>query len=245
MVSNPNPSARALGLAHHLSRRHRLTNENRQPLAQEFVNLDRSIYVVLIWMAQIDGHSKLLKSRRYISNLIPRSSSTSTHVSEYTRAAELSVSPAPPPSPPTSTLPPASSPKNFFFSPLFLPPHPQLHSLPIILYFHGGGFCIESTTSLSSATTVLILSVDYRRAPEHLLPTAYSNSWQTLQWLTSSPQEEWLTTYADFTRFFLTGDSAGANIVHQLALRATREKLCGGPHGSPKLRGAMLIHPYF
>ncbi|KAM0952529.1 putative carboxylesterase [Dioscorea sansibarensis] len=137
---------------------------------------------------------------------------------------------------------------------LFLPPHPQPHSLPILLYFHGGGFCIESTTSptyhsyltsLSSAATVLILSVDYRRAPEHLLPTAYSDSWQALQWLTSSPQEEWLTSYADFTRLFLAGDSAGANIVHQLALRAGIEKLRGGPHGSQELRGAVLFHPYF
>ncbi|KAG6409491.1 hypothetical protein SASPL_127531 [Salvia splendens] len=53
--------------------------------------------------------------------------------------------------------------------------------LPVLLYFHGGGFCIGSTTwlgyhifleNLSAAAEAIILSVDYRLAPENKLPAA-------------------------------------------------------------------------
>ncbi|KAJ6671268.1 RECEPTOR GID1 putative-RELATED [Salix viminalis] len=104
--------------------------------------------------------------------------------------------------------------------------------LPVLVYYHGGGFCIETPfnsrynghlNSLVAVTGVIAISVDYRMAPEHPLPIAYDDSWTALEWLASHVNgdgpEEWLNSHADFGQVFLAGDSAGANIAHQLAMR--------------------------
>ncbi|KAL0434324.1 UNVERIFIED_CONTAM: 2-hydroxyisoflavanone dehydratase [Sesamum latifolium] len=63
--------------------------------------------------------------------------------------------------------------------------------LPILVYYHGGGFCVESAFSfqyhrymniLSAKSGALVVSVEYRLAPEHLLPAAYDDSWYALKW---------------------------------------------------------------
>eukprot|EP00262_Sarcandra_glabra_P015496 TRINITY_DN4784_c0_g2_i1.p1 TRINITY_DN4784_c0_g2~~TRINITY_DN4784_c0_g2_i1.p1 ORF type:complete len:317 (+),score=21.15 TRINITY_DN4784_c0_g2_i1:190-1140(+) len=125
---------------------------------------------------------------------------------------------------------------------------------PILFYFHGGGFLVESSSSptyhnylnsLVSKANVLAVSVEYRRAPEHPLPTAYDDSWAALQWVashagssTEAPAPEvWVTEHADFERVFLAGDSAGANIAHNMTMRAGRNVLT--------IQGVVLIHPYF
>ncbi|KAJ6392573.1 hypothetical protein OIU84_023942 [Salix udensis] len=92
--------------------------------------------------------------------------------------------------------------------------------LPVLVYYHGGW------------------------PPEHPLPIAYDDSWTALQWLASHVNgdgpEEWLNSHADFGQVFLAGDSAGANIAHQLAMRCGQEKLSG-----VNLAGVILVHPYF
>ncbi|KAJ8619143.1 hypothetical protein MRB53_015329 [Persea americana] len=131
--------------------------------------------------------------------------------------------------------------------------------LPILVYYHGGGFCIASAfgglhhhylTSLVTNAKVVAVSVDYRRAPEHPIPTAHNDSWAALQWVAAqsagpaqSPEglEPWLSEHGDFDRITIAGDSAGGNIVHNLAMRAGREEL---NHGV-KLRGAIAVHPFF
>ncbi|KAF9587885.1 hypothetical protein IFM89_006139 [Coptis chinensis] len=84
--------------------------------------------------------------------------------------------------------------------------------LPLVIYFHGGGFCIESAfcptyhnylNLLVSKANVVAVSVDYRRAPEHPLPVAYEDSWTALKWVFSHPDEEWLTKYADYNRVYM------------------------------------------
>ncbi|MED6218033.1 hypothetical protein PIB30_023274 [Stylosanthes scabra] len=76
---------------------------------------------------------------------------------------------------------------------LFLPSSvSSLEKLPVLVYFHGGGFCIGSTTwlgyhvflgELSATSKSIVLSVDYRLAPEHRLPTAYEDCYAALEWL--------------------------------------------------------------
>ncbi|CDY17828.1 BnaC08g04420D [Brassica napus] len=63
-----------------------------------------------------------------------------------------------------------------------------------------------------------------RLAPEHPLPTAYKDSWNALQ-VVQARSEPWINDYADFNRFFLVGDSAGANISHHLAFRTKQSGL--------------------
>jgi len=120
--------------------------------------------------------------------------------------------------------------------------------LPVLVYFHGGAFLLESAGSatyhtyvnpLAAAAGVLVVSVSYRLAPEHPLPAAYEDSWAALQWAASA-QDEWIAEHGDMARLFLAGDSAGANIVHDMLMRAS-----GSGDGAPRIEGAILLHPWF
>ncbi|KAF5198460.1 2-hydroxyisoflavanone dehydratase [Thalictrum thalictroides] len=126
--------------------------------------------------------------------------------------------------------------------------------LPLLIYFHGGGFFAESAfspayhhylNSVVAEANVVAVSVEYRLAPEYPLPIAYHDSWEAVQWVASHSKGEghelWLKDYADFDRLFLAGDSAGANIVHNMVLRAGEEELTNGV----KILGSILVHPYF
>ncbi|PHT58681.1 hypothetical protein CQW23_01044 [Capsicum baccatum] len=136
------------------------------------------------------------------------------------------------------------------FGRMYLPESSVLHQqFPVLVYFHGGGFCIGSTTwlgyhiflgDLSVASKCIVLSVDYRLAPENRLPTAYEDCYSALEWLINNLEiEPWLKR-AYLSQVFLSGDSAGGNIVHQVAIRAIRsEVFCG------RLKGLLPIHPYF
>ncbi|XP_021834366.1 2-hydroxyisoflavanone dehydratase-like [Prunus avium] len=143
---------------------------------------------------------------------------------------------------------------------LYLPnlPQNQTQKLPILVYFHGGAFCIESAFSLQahcflnrlvSEAQVAAVSVEYRLAPENPLPLAYEDSWAALQWVAShsnnqeldGKKDPWLAKFGDFDRLYIGGDSAGGNIAHNLAMKAGFESLCG----DVKILGAFLSHPYF
>nr|WRU92871.1 HID4 [Amsonia hubrichtii] len=130
--------------------------------------------------------------------------------------------------------------------------------LPILVYFHGGGFCGESAFSsvihsyvniLVSEAKALAVSVEYRLAPENPLPAAYEDSWAALQWVAShynsenpgADKEPWLINNGNFDKLYIGGDSAGANIVHNLAMKVSAESLDGGV----KILGAICSQPYF
>ncbi|KAL6293379.1 hypothetical protein ACE6H2_001521 [Prunus campanulata] len=143
---------------------------------------------------------------------------------------------------------------------LYLPnlPQNQIQKLPILVYFHGGVFCIESAFSLQahrylnrlvSEAQVVAVSVEYRLAPENPLPVAYEDSWAALQWVASHSNKQeldgkkdpWLAKYGDFDRLYIGGDSAGGNIAHNLAIKAGLESLYGGV----RILGVFLSHSYF
>lgn len=130
----------------------------------------------------------------------------------------------------------------------------QTQKIPLLVYYHGGGFVNETPFSnnyhnylncLVSKANAIAVSVHYRRAPEHPVPICYEDSWAALKWATShfegKGSEDWLNSFADFSRVFVGGDSAGANIAHHVALRVGLEGLEPGV----KLVGIVLIHPYF
>nr|CAB3457264.1 unnamed protein product [Digitaria exilis] len=121
--------------------------------------------------------------------------------------------------------------------------------LPVLVFFHGGAFLIESAVSplyhgyvasLAAAAGVLAVSVEYRLAPEHPVPAAYDDAWAALQWAASA-RDEWLAEHGDVSRLFLAGDSAGGNMVHHVLAR-----LASFPHpDAPRIEGAILLHPWF
>ncbi|KAM7263940.1 hypothetical protein ACFE04_001623 [Oxalis oulophora] len=129
-------------------------------------------------------------------------------------------------------------------------PQNVTNKLPLVVYFHGGGFLVETASSptyhnylnkLVSEANVIAVSVDYRRAPEDPIPAAYDDSWAALKWIASS-NDEWLTSYVDFDKVFLAGDSAGGNIVYNMGMRLGREE---EESETFKVYGLILVHPFF
>ncbi|CAL4999330.1 unnamed protein product [Urochloa decumbens] len=140
--------------------------------------------------------------------------------------------------------------------------------LPVLLYFHGGAFVVESAfdpvyhgylNALTAKANVVAVSVNYRLAPEHPLPAAYDDAWAALQWVVDNARrggggggggEPWLAKHGDVSRLFLAGDSAGGNIAHNLAMRAGQQQqhpsfLLAGRAAAPAIRGVALLDPYF
>ncbi|XP_051138512.1 probable carboxylesterase 2 [Andrographis paniculata] len=126
--------------------------------------------------------------------------------------------------------------------------------LPVVVYIHGGAFCIGSTSTpvfhsfiagVVERANVIAVSIDYRLAPETPLPAAYDDSWTAFQWIAAHAagkgSDPWLNDRADFQRLFLGGESAGANIAHDVALRASDSSAGGGV----ELIGVFLVHPFF
>ncbi|KAF5749264.1 carboxylesterase 1-like [Tripterygium wilfordii] len=124
--------------------------------------------------------------------------------------------------------------------------------LPLIVYFHGGGFVIGSTAESSfhdfCADMALqfqatVVSVEYRLAPEHRLPAAYDDAMEAFHWIkTNQDEDAWLKDYADVTRCLIMGGSAGGNIAYHAGLRAAAEFDNLLPL---KIKGLILHQPFF
>jgi acetyl esterase len=103
------------------------------------------------------------------------------------------------------------------------PSPPSADKLPVLLYFHGGGFTIGSIAShdvlcrqLSHLAGCAVVSVDYRLAPEHKFPTAANDAWDALQWLAAHAGGLGL----DASRLAVGGDSAGGTLAAMSAVLA-------------------------
>lgn len=128
---------------------------------------------------------------------------------------------------------------------------------PFVVYFHGGGFCIGSPSwicyhnflsKLASIANCVIMSVNYRLAPENRLPTAYEDGLSTLKWIDHqikntnlSGEHYWWINKSNFDHAFISGDSAGANIAYNVTLRSLEVNFIS----SIRLKGIILIQPFF
>ncbi|EEF36171.1 catalytic, putative [Ricinus communis] len=140
---------------------------------------------------------------------------------------------------------------------LYLPNSTKPHQkLPLVIYYHGGGFYLSSTADpcyhnslnkIVAEANIILVSVNYRLAPETPLPGAYEDSWTALERVAShakdggSNNEVWLQEYADFGLVFLAGDSCGANMAHHFGLKLKDSEL----GRQLKIRGIAAINPYF
>jgi acetyl esterase len=95
--------------------------------------------------------------------------------------------------------------------------------LPVLVYFHGGGFTIGSIAThdilcrrLSHLAGCAVLSVDYRLAPEFKFPTAHNDCWDVVQWLSRHGADHQIDT----RRMALGGDSAGGTLAAACAIEA-------------------------
>ncbi|KAK7270536.1 hypothetical protein RIF29_23752 [Crotalaria pallida] len=134
---------------------------------------------------------------------------------------------------------------------IYLPRHHSHRKLPLIVFFHGGGFIFDSAAStyfhdfcvrVANFTESVVVSVDYRLAPEHRLPAAYDDSVEALHWIKAT-DDKWLTRHADYSRCYLMGESAGGNIAYNAGLRVAAAEF--DDVRPLKIRGLILIQPFF
>ncbi|KAJ0964231.1 hypothetical protein J5N97_029353 [Dioscorea zingiberensis] len=135
---------------------------------------------------------------------------------------------------------------------LYCPNPPPSHKLPIIVFFHGGGFVVFNASSvfyhegceqMAAELPALVVSLDYRLAPEHRLPAAYDDAVDALLWVRDQAKgagDPWIAGHADFSRCFLMGSSSGANMAYHAGLRAMDLDLL-----PIALDGVVLNQPYF
>lgn len=112
-------------------------------------------------------------------------------------------------------------------------------TLPLVIYYHGGGFRVGDLDShdnicrrLAKASSMAILAIDYRRTPEHRFPAAAEDAYGALVWASKHAASLGI----DPSRMAVAGDSAGGNLAAAVCLRARNEK-------GTALRCQILIYP--
>ena len=110
---------------------------------------------------------------------------------------------------------------------------------PIVLAFHGGGWCWGSPEQsrwmagrIAARTGAVVVAPAYRLAPEHPYPAAVEDCWTALSWVVAHAAD----LGGDADRIAVMGDSAGGTLAAVVALRARDE-------GAPRIPGPVLIYP--
>jgi acetyl esterase len=110
---------------------------------------------------------------------------------------------------------------------------------PVLVYFHGGGWVICNLNthdsvcrSLANRASCVVVSVDYRLAPEHKFPAAVDDAYAATQWVLYNAHR----INADHTRIAVGGDSAGGNLAAVVSLMAC-------DRGGPPLIYQLLVYP--
>ena len=111
--------------------------------------------------------------------------------------------------------------------------------LPVLVYYHGGGFVVGSIDgwdpimrSLANASGCAVVSVDYRLAPEHKFPAAIDDAYAALEWVA----REAGSFGGDPARLAVGGDSAGGNLAAVVSILA-RDR------SGPKIALQLLVYP--
>jgi acetyl esterase len=99
--------------------------------------------------------------------------------------------------------------------------HAVAGPLPALVYFHGGGWVVGSLEShdpvcraIALRTPALVVSVDYRLAPEAPFPAAVEDAWAATAWLARNAEQ------LEVGEISVGGDSAGGNLAAVVAIRA-------------------------
>jgi acetyl esterase/lipase len=111
--------------------------------------------------------------------------------------------------------------------------------LPVILYFHGGGWVLAdrnvyapSARGLARGARAIVVSVDYRRAPEAPFPAQHDDALASYRWLLSNAK----SIGGDASRIAFAGESAGGNLAVATAMQARDA-------GLPQPRHILSVYP--
>lgn len=118
-------------------------------------------------------------------------------------------------------------------------PSTSTTALPIILYFHGGGWVLGDLDShdnlcrtLAAKTDAIVVAVDYRLAPESIFPAALDDASTALHWVVANANG----FNGDSARIAVAGDSAGGNLAAALSLLERDQQ-------GPPIAAQVLIYP--
>lgn len=111
--------------------------------------------------------------------------------------------------------------------------------LPVLVYFHGGGWVIGNIEqvdpqcrALANGAQCVVVNVDYRLAPEHKYPAAADDAFAVVRYVAAHPEEFSI----DPARIAVGGDSAGGNLATVCCLMAREQ-------GGPKIAFQLLVYP--
>ncbi|KAH0855535.1 hypothetical protein HID58_007927, partial [Brassica napus] len=100
--------------------------------------------------------------------------------------------------------------------------------LPLVVYYHGGGFVICSVdfkpfhdfcNRMARELNAVVASPSYRLAPEHRLPAAYDDGVDALRFIRTS-DDEWIKSHADLSNCFPHGDKRWWYLAYNVGLRS-------------------------
>jgi acetyl esterase len=110
---------------------------------------------------------------------------------------------------------------------------------PVVVFYHGGGWVVgdlethdQTCRALSATGDCVVVSVDYRLAPEHPFPVPVEDCYAATEWVADNTG----VLHADPDRFVVAGDSAGGNLAAAVSLLA-RER------GGPAIAHQYLVYP--
>ncbi|EXJ84524.1 triacylglycerol lipase [Capronia epimyces CBS 606.96] len=125
----------------------------------------------------------------------------------------------------------------------FTPPgEPPRSGWPVVLYFHGGGWVFGDLdtennvcTNMAVRAKSVVITTDYRLAPEEPWPAAIHDSWEAFLWTTAQGQS---LLNIDLSKMAVSGASAGANIAAVIAQKAALR-----PQPGVSMRSQVLVVP--
>ena len=116
---------------------------------------------------------------------------------------------------------------------------PRPNASRLLLYFHGGGWVLGNLDQaeypsrlLATETGQIVISVDYRLAPEHRFPSAVDDCYFVSKWFAENPDKIGATN----EKMAVCGDSAGANLAACVCLMAKDRQ-------GPYIANQILIYP--
>ncbi|KAI8623588.1 esterase [Xylariaceae sp. FL1651] len=130
----------------------------------------------------------------------------------------------------------------------FVPPgSPPVAGWPVFLWYHGGGWVLGNIESENSLCTNLctraksvVITTDYRLAPENPFPAAVHDAWETVLWVVMGVAASDLGLPIDLSKMTIGGASAGGNLAAVMTQKTLSHKAFVG---RPGFRFQLLVVP--